>query len=216
MATNAEHLNLAMQRLGSRSSPTLRAWMLQEMNRAIMELERGATKPWFMEGRLEGTVTANQDYMEIPATFLEEVERGNFRMYNTACLKWVPLVKKDYDWIQNKSENCEAAFPCYYALRGTRIYFAAKPDAAYEYRWEAMIRAGTFADTSIEATNPWLMEFPDLISLIAADKVLRLHVKAFDMADALKPALDQARDSFWREVEHRQEVNRDYGQEPEE
>lgn len=213
MATNAQNIDLTMQRLGSRSSPTLRAWVIQEMNKAIRELERGPTKPWFMEGRLEGTLTANQDYLTIPATFLEEVEEGSFRILDSRCNKWKALIKLDYDQLQHKSENCDPALPCYYALRGNRVYFGATPDLAYAYRWEATVRTTPVADNTSESTNEWLVEFFDLVSLITADKVLRLHIKSFDIADSLAGLLNQARDDFWRACEARQQKNRDYEQE---
>lgn len=213
MATNAENITLTMNRLGSRSSPTLRTQVLVEMNKTIRELERGPTKPWFMESRLEGVLIASQDYIDLPATFLQEVEEGVFRLYNPECEKWIPIAKKDYDQVQWKSENCDAEFPCMYALHGTRIYFGATPDLAYQYRWEAMVRSTAVVDNATESSNPWLVEFFDLVSLLTADKIARFHIRSQEIVRDLAQPLTQARDHFWRECEARQQVNRDYEQE---
>lgn len=215
MATNAENIALTMQRLGSRSSPTLRAQILAEMNKAIRELERGPTKPWFMESRLTGVLVVGQDYIEQPATFLGEHEEGSLRLrdISTTPSKWGALTKEDYDAIQYKAENCDPGKPCAYALMGTRVYFDREADLAYPYRWEAMVRTTLIVDNTVESTNPWLTEFFDLISLSAAMKVARLHIKSAELAAELRPELDQARDSFWRECESRQQVNRNYEQE---
>lgn len=213
MATNAENLTLAMLRLGSRSSTQLRAQLLLELNKTIRELERGPTRPWFMESRLEGSLTANQDYIALPATFLDELEEGVFRLYNTECEKWKPLYKKDYDQVQYKSENCDAAFPEYYALHGERMYFAATPDAAYNYRWEAYVRTDAVVDNASETTNKWLIEYYDLVTLMALDKVARLHIRASQVVADIAAPLAKAQDDFWRSVEARQQINRDYEQE---
>lgn len=215
MATNAENITLMMGRLGGRSSPPLRLIVLAELNKQIRELERGATRPWFMESRLDGNLTANQDYIAIPATFLDEIEEGTFRLYNTQCLKWIPLRKLDYDQLQYKSENCAAAFPEYYAMKGDRVYFGATPDAGYAYRWEAFVRSTPVIDNAVESSNPWLLEFFDLVSLITIDRVARLHIRSAEIIDAVRQPLADARDAFWRNVEARQQSNRDYQQQPE-
>lgn len=213
MATNAENITLTMQRLGSRSSPTLRTQVVIEMNKTIRELERGPTKPWFMESRLTGSLIANQDYIEQPAEFLQEVEEGVFRLYDPTSTQWKPLVKRDYDYIQRVSENCKPALPKAYALHGTRVYFGPTPDRAYQYRWEAMVRSSAVVDNAAESSNPWLVEFFDLVSLLTADKIARLHIRSQEIARDLAEPIAQARDHFWRECEARQQINRNYEQE---
>jgi len=213
MATNSENIDLMMRRLGSRSSPTVRTQVVIELNKTIRELERGPTKPWFMETRLEGELTAEQDYIALPASFLQEVEEGAFRILIPDYGKWLALEKKDYDQIRYRSENWDPQCPTAYALYGKRIYFSPTPDLAYAYRWEVLARTEAVVDNTAETTNDWLLEFYDLVSLITIDKVARFHIRATDIARDIAQPLDQARDHFWRECEARQQINRDYEQE---
>lgn len=216
MATNAANLDLMMSRLGGRASPVLRTLVLAELNKQIRECERSPTKPWFLEDRLDGSLTPDQDYIDIPATFLSEVEEGSFRLYEPNVAKWVPLRKVDYDQLdENVIDSTNDTFPLQYAMRGSKIFFNVTPDAAYDYRWECNVRTTAVSDNATESTNPWLVEFFDYISLVTLDKIARLHIRSAELIENLREPLTQARDSYWREVEARQQTNRDYGQEPE-
>lgn len=213
MTTNAENITLMMLRLGSRSSPTLRGQLVLELNKTIRELERGATKPWFMEDRLDGTLVAGQDWAPMPDTFLEEVEEGHLRIQNNITKKWCQLVKLDYDRMQHQSENCDPAVPVAYAMRGEKLFFAPAPVFAYPYRWEAFVRTPPVPDDTAETTNKWLLEFFDYTSLTTLNKVARLHIRAQEIMRDIAQPLKEAADAYWRACEARQQANRNYEQE---
>lgn len=202
---NNQVFDLIMSRLGERTSPSLRAKVVLELNKRIEQLERSALVPWFLETRMELQTIALQDYVAIPSTFLREVEGGRFRMKNSEG-SWVELKKKNLEFIDNY-ENCDPAFPEVYAISGKRFYFGYTPDSVYDIRVQVFQKSTAVADTSDEVTNDWLLEYFNYITFSTLDVIARHHVQSNELITRIKPDLDKAADDFWRDVEGRENAN---------
>jgi hypothetical protein len=214
---NSEVLDLMMARLGDRRAPLLRARLLIELNQKIRELEKGAVIPWFLETRYEGVTVIDQDSITVPTNFLREVEDGRFRVQNIGGA-WKPLKKIPLERLERLAEgwDCEEqippenSIPLVYSLNGNRFYFAPTPDAVYPLRVQIYTRSTAIADTAVEVTNSWLLEYFNYTTLSALSIVANLHAQSMEVAQKIDKELKLAADSFWRDVEARQHVNMDY------
>jgi hypothetical protein len=210
--TNAQALDLIMKRLGGRSSTTLRATLLLELNNKIAELERGPVKPWFLETEQTQATTpfvVNQNYIALPADFLLEIEDADFRVQDSNG-KYNPLVKTSYRRLLQETENVDAGLVEGYALFGNRIYLGPKPDIAYSYKFPYLAKSAAIADDSNAITNSWLLEFFNYITLEAAYVMASEHVQSADLMQKLAGPLQAARRAFVQEVEARIHTNRTY------
>lgn len=206
---NAEFITNIMQRLGNRRSPELRANVVIELNEKIRQLDQGLSPPWFLETYSTGTTTAGVNYVNVPDGFVREVEEGRFKVQNSEG-QWIPLFKMQIERLEDETENATSAFPEGYALFGSRFYLGPTPDAVYAYKIPCIIRTSPIVDNTQEATNPWILNFFNYISLETVDIVARTHIQSSEIPGKIADQLSQARVDFWRIVEARKHVNMDY------
>lgn len=209
MATNAEVITNMMDRLGSRSALVLRGKVLYELNEKIRQYDSAALLPWFNESRITGNFVAAQDYIAVPSNFVREVEEGEFKV-KTLDGVWKKIFKVSLEKLEAETENAIPAFPEGYAIYGDRFYFGPIPDAAYEYKFPVYIRTNVILDNNSAVTNPWLLEFYNLMTFETLDIVARVHVQSDELANKFRQPLAEARDSFVRTVEARKHANMDY------
>jgi len=209
---NTEVLNNMMKRLGNRTAPTLRATVLLELNQKIRQLEQGATIPWFLEDRWDDVCVSAQDFLPLPADFLREVEEGQFRVQNinASPVAWANVVKSSYEKVDEAGSSVDPALPLVYALFGVKVYFAPTPDVAYPIRLPYYKRTAEITDTNDVVSNLWLTEFYNFVTLSTLDIVAATHIRDAKLRADILPELQVAADDFWRSVEARQHVNRDY------
>lgn len=210
MATNSYYIDLILNRLTRPGSPALRPNVLVELNECVKRLERGAIKPWFLEYRHTGSFTPGQDYIDLPADFLEEVEEGQFK-FRDSSNTWHKLTKVDHEFLEAETEDLDPGLPQGYALFGDRFYLGPAPLADYAYKFQYHRRTGSIPDTAVEATNRWLLEFPDLLTFDTAVRVARTYMQGTEGVLArLEPEQRRAHSEFLIAVESRKHVNRDY------
>jgi hypothetical protein len=207
--TNKELIDLMMARLGGRTAPALRSRLVIELNEKIRQLETGSILPWFMEDKFVGDTVANQDYVDLPADFVREVEEGRFKIKNTEN-KWGRLIKASYEDLEDETENYDAALPEGYALFGDKIYFGPVPDLAYSFKLPYFKRTGEVIDNTSAVTNSWLLEFHHYVTLATLKVVASMHIQSAEIMQKIDPELQTAYDIFWRTIEARKHTNMEY------
>lgn len=211
--TNAQAFDLMMARLAGRTATATRALVVLELNEKIRQLERGPVKPWFLETFVQATMVANQNYIDLPADFLEEDDEGAFRIRNLdATPAWSdPNPQKvPFEQLEVVADTEDAAIPEGYSVFSGRIYFAPVPDQAYTYKLKYFIRTPAVVDNTDPVTNPWLLEFFNFVSLATCHIVALTHLQSAEIAAKLQPELQDAYNQFWRAVESRKHANMQY------
>jgi len=215
---NSAMLANIMQRFGNRRSLALRETVLYELNRKIEQREQGDILPWFMEAYWRNTSTpsavtvAGQNFIELPPNFIREIEEGVFKVLNTnvSPTKWFAMNKVSLEDLEAATESSDPQLPVAYAIFGTQFIFGPTPNAVYQLKLPYSARSLPISDNNDEATNPWIINFYNFITLDTIDLVARTHTKDPQMVQQIGPELQEATDLFWRAVEARQHVNRDY------
>lgn len=210
--TNAEVLALMMQRFGNRSSTSLKATVLIELNQKIRQLERGPSKPWFLEDIWQGQTVANQDYVDLPSDYLIEDDEGEreIRDTNVSPIAWTKLNKTSYGKLRAQTANAEAQIPVAYAIYGEKAYFGPTPDQVYSFRIPYFKRTTEIADNTQAVSNKFLLEFFNYITLTTVDIVARTHTRDNGLVDRISKQLLEAKDEYFREVEARLHAGREY------
>jgi len=209
MATNSEILNNIAGRLGGRTAPTFRATVLFELMQKIYQLEQGPNPPWFLESYETGQVVIGQNYISVPTGFIREVEEHVLKVKNSDG-GWFELRKCTIEDLEKATESEVNAFPQGYALVGARFYLGPTPDQNYDYKILCFKHSPQVFDNNIEASNPWLVEAYNYITLETIDIVARTHMQSSEIPEKIAAQLGQAREIFWRDVEARKHVNMDY------
>lgn len=209
--TNAELFALVMARLAGRTAVNTRALVVTELNEKIRQFERGPVKPWFMEKLLSGTVTAATATIALPADFLEEYEEGAFRIATLDGVWSDPDPRKvPIEALEKETDGLAPSIPYGYSIFGNSIYLGPTPDLDYPYKLKYYGRTDVIVDNTDPISNPWALEFFNLLSLSSAHVVAVTHLQSTDIAAKIQPELKTAYDEFWRAVESRKHVNMDY------
>lgn len=207
--TNAQMLDLIMKRFGGRSSTTLRAQTLTELNEQIKQKEQGDVCPWFLKDVWTPSTTANIEYIELPADYIRDDDDANpeIRHPDTG---WDKLTKVGYNRLRAETANALAQIPEGFSIYGERAYFGPTPDAVYSFRLPYFKRTTPVVDNTSEITNKWLINFFNFITLETVDLVARLHIRDYQLVNTIQSELDQARSQFVRAVEAREHAGQTY------
>lgn len=185
MTTNAEILDLAMSRLGHRTSPKVRADTLQELNVAIDTAERAPWLPWFLASDYVALVPAGAYYTVLPSNFLREKE--DTRPYTLDGVKATHLTKVPFGMLQ--SQDPATAFSLYSIQVGDGrnqgggieklIHFRAAGAADSQLVYMNLYRAqtGDVVDDTSNISNLWLTEARDYIMFKALRTVAEFHIQ---------------------------------------
>ncbi len=125
MATYAEILDLGMSRLGKRSSTTLRADLLLELQSTVDEPNNGEFLPWFLETSGVVSISSSTGVGALPSIFLREAE--DVKPYYTAddgTRKY--LHKRLYGELLGAEDETS---PKYYSIYQSSMYVRAYPES---------------------------------------------------------------------------------------
>ena len=209
-------VDLLMNRLGARTSSTLRDKIISEMV-FVQEntLEGGDFLPWFLITNDDTLVSvASQEYINLPSDFIREWEDGGFWVNDSTDTvnPWKQLVRDDYDIIKKKSPPTTEDAPARYDRDGSRLLLRPIPDRVYSfdlwYYQQDSSLAGTYGDAGASEENGWLQHASDWMLGEVGLLVYSLHLQGtnqniIQLFQALKVmGQDRVykRDTEWREA----------------
>jgi len=209
---NKEVLDLIMKRLGNRTSTTLRATALIELNEKIRQLELGETLPWFLQDIWQGQTVANQDYLDVVSDYLREDDEGVAEILDASVSPavWAKFTKDSYGKLREKSANATATVPALFAVHGEKVYFGPVPDKVYSFRIPYYKRTTSISDNTATVTNKWLTNFFNFVTLDTIDLIARTHTRDQNVVISIRDELSEARRMFEVAVEARIHAGREY------
>lgn len=206
--TNAEMFDLIMKRLGNRTSPTLRATVVQEINEKIRFLDQADEPAWFQEEIWTPSTVANQGYLDLPADYIRDNDEGEPEIYNGTV--YDRIVKVGYNLLRKQTANATPAIPEGFALYGEKVYFGPTPDAVYLFRLPYFKRTEVVADNSSAISNKWAVNFFNFLTLSTIDIVARTHTRDMKVVQSISQELQVAADKMYKAIEARVHAGREY------
>lgn len=153
MSTNRELIDQAMGRLGQRTSTRIRANVIEEVNTAIDDLERGTFFPWFLEKTATLDVMSEDSFINLPADFA--IEADETRPYYVREGTVFYLTKRFYGTLIGEVSTSLK----YYAVRGTEFHFRMAADKEYSIIVPYYAKTvDPLVDTTDDVSNLWLLE----------------------------------------------------------
>ena len=208
--TGQEVVDLLQYRLGNRSD--LATVALLEMKLAQTKLEGMPTKPWFLEQSYTTALAtvANQEYIDLPATFLMEKDEGGLWYKDTAITtpdQWVEISKDGYAVMKAYYKDEVAGKPTKYDFLGSQVFFRPIPDAAYDLRLVGMFQDAVI---TLGAANQWLTYAPDTIIAMAGEVLASRHIQDYALAKEFNKDFTIAYRRMVVDHESRLHTNRSY------
>lgn len=205
---NSTAINWIMRLLAGRTAEQTRLDVVFQLNEKIRELEIGPVKPHFLEKVGTGVFVVDQDYIDLPADFIEEYEEDAFR-FQDAEAAWYTPKKAIIEHLRAEYDGVDSAAPEAYAVYGDRMYLGATPDYAYTYRLLYYGHTDPVVDDDQPITNQWLLRFFNYTTLEVALHIAATILQSAEIVAKLAPVHKQAFDRFWRSVESRKIANMD-------
>ena len=160
--TRDEMVVLIKEQLGFRT--TLDANIVRYLTLAQIALEKLPDKPWFLMSEDSFTITtADEERVEVPADFIEEVEDATFK-YRPDTYPTDPendLIKDGYDNLRQVYVGSVTGPPEAYALLGNYFRIFPTPDDDYNVRLIYYKKAAALAVGS--DSNVWSLNAPHLL-----------------------------------------------------
>ena len=174
MSTNAQFIDQAMGRLGQRTSPKIRANVLEEINTAIDDLERGTFFPWFLEKTATLNLVVDETFQALPSYWV--IEADETRPYYVENGLVYYLTKRFYGALLGEVPTTLK----FYAIRGTEFHFRKVADKAYTVIIPYYAKTvDPLVDDATAVSNLWLLEAKNWImgkalSVVAATNLQNL------------------------------------------
>jgi len=205
--TGAQALTMLMARL-SRSTTTLRANALLEMNQYQIDLEKGAVLPDFLIVRDTSiTLTAGNRLFTLPAAFLRELDEDETLWIIDADGLYQPMEKVDYEDTQAQFDSDDTSeLPLYYTLQGLYGYTFPIPSVNRTLKMSYYAVGTAITDASVE--NVWLKHASDLLIAGTGTIITSLYVKDSEAALAFAALEARAKKRLLDEQTARQEAGR--------
>lgn len=205
MATNEELLNQAMGRLGTRASPVLRAHVLNEINTAIDNLERGTFFPWFLEKTASLSVVVDDTFVSLPADFAIEADES--RPYYVQGGGNFYLTKRFHAALQGEVPTSLK----FYAIHGTEFHFRHVADKAYTIFLPYYGRqTGNLVDDATTVSNLWLINAKDWVLGMALKVVASVYIQNDALSLKHAGAENQGKQTLYVHHEARININQDF------
>lgn len=160
----------AKRLLGFRVGADLDDAIIEALQEAQRELEKGRTLPYFLIVRqVSLSLTTPWTYLNLPERFLREVEDEPIFWLDTSDgdSRYTPLRKARYDqtraYIQSVALDLsdeDQDTPLYYALLPTQIAIFPTPTSDKTFFW-TYFKGAELLTTDVE--NSWLANYPDLL-----------------------------------------------------
>lgn len=192
-------LTLMMQRLGNRTSATLRAVCLQETELAQGAiLERlGGTTPWFLQTEAAVDYVVGVEAIALPTNFLAfNEESGMLLISDPATSTERQLTRRGYVSMQMRFREVTVGMPREFDIVGTNILVRPLPDSNYSGRLVYM--GSDAAPTDAAAENLWLKYCPDLLMSVAGERVASLHLQNAQLSSAFSAGIQRGLDGLLR------------------
>ncbi len=205
MTTNAEILDLAMSRLGGRSSVRVRADVLLEINSAIDTLERGTFFPWFLEKTDTLSFVADDTFKALASDFAIEAEET--RPYYVEEGKVFYLTKRFYGTLVGEVPTGVK----FYAIRGSDFHIRLAADKAYSILVPYYGReTGNLVDDGADVSNAWLIDAKDWVLAMALRTVAAVHLQNPTQATMFAQMEAKAKTDLYVFHEARINTNQDF------
>ena len=205
MATNAEILDIAMSRLGKRSSTRVRTDVVSEINSTIARLEQGDFRPWFLEQTATLSLVSGDTFKALPSTFLIEAQESRPYYVEEGTVYY--LEKRFYGTLLGEVPTSLK----YYAIRGSNIHFRMAADKAYTLYVDYYAKSNdALVDNASAATNVWLLNAQDWVLNEACARVAGLHLGSDPLAAKLTAAAAKDKRDIFVFHEARINENQDF------
>lgn len=202
---NSDIFDLIMGRLGKRSSVSLRAWAVLEMQNKVAQLERGPTQPWFLEKLWQTSTVAGDPVLAVPTDFLCELEETALILTTSTGTKYV-VRKRTYDVVLEQTSGSDPTIPSYYAIFGNSFVFGPTPKEAYAIVLPYGRKSVAFADNADNAVD-WLAEATNPMIYSTLQAIANDYLQDPDMAGRYGQEGQNAWTVFNTYVEQRKYTN---------
>jgi len=205
MATNAEVLDLAMSRLGQRSSLRVRTDVLAEINATIDRLERGTFIPWFLEKTASLAFGVGDTSQPLPTDFAIEADesRPHFVLNGTVFY----LTKRFAAAIQGEIPNAVR----FYAISGNNFLIRKAADIAYTILVPYYGRVtGNLVDDATAVSNLWLIDAKDWVLYEALTTVAAIQIQNDKLSQKMAVLAAGAKREVYNFHEARININQDF------
>lgn len=155
IGTDAEQINLLMNRLGRRTDTALRATALDEINVAINAAEYGNFQPWFLKTTGTIVTVADTESYALPTGFLREDDDEELSFLDGTDPYF--LKKHLKEKLTKSNLGAETDRPTHYAIWGEQIHLSPVPDAVYTITIPYAAATTAITDTATATTNKWLL-----------------------------------------------------------
>ena len=210
MTTNAEFYDLVMGRLGrSTDNVILRPSAPKELVRVLQNLDNSPLHPWFLETRGTLATVAGEEAVALPTDFLDLREDSRVWVQNSEGA-WKVVTRGHTEDLRSKYINAEGGLPKGYDLLGSEMLLGPVPDEIYTLRFLYYKKTTAPADNSNQATNEWIVNAEDLVSLLLAARLARWHLRNRELADDLRAEAKIVRRDLYHQNESRKHTDMDY------
>ncbi len=185
MATNAEVLDLAMSRLGQRSSTRIRADVLSEVNASINTLEKAPFLPWFLRATDsfafgDFTVSNAIGTTALDSTFLRDVEDTRV-YYTTSEAGFNFLTKLLIGMLPTETPLGQSFYAIDVGAKTISVRIAPVTGQTYWLEYYAE-QTGNLVDDATAVSNKWLLNAQDYILAHALKTVARFQIQNDELA----------------------------------
>jgi hypothetical protein len=209
LSTDADWIQLLMNRLGQRTGTTLRAKVVDEINASIEEIEKGSFLPWFLETENTEVTVASTRTIALPTGFLREIENRSIQILDGDS-KWQLLKKLRIEDLDSQFRNASEGRPTRYALSGLNIFVGRTPNDVYTIDFPYMKATTAITDSGAAATNPWLTNAHNWILSHAGVTVASLQLQNQKLAGVFGSVAARARQELMNSHEAREHTNHQY------
>lgn len=205
MSTNAQFIDQAMGRLGQRTSTKIRANVVEEINTAIEDLERGTFFPWFLSKTATLSVVANDTFKDLPSDFaLEEDETRPYYVEEGTVFY---LTKRFYGTLLGETPTSLK----FYATRGTEFHFRIPADKSYDIIVPYYAKTiDPLVDDTTPVSNLWLLEAKNWILGKALSVVAATNLQNLNLATTMAALEVKSRTDVYNYHEARMNQNQDF------
>lgn len=176
LAHNSAYIDLLMQRLGSRTSTTLRATVVNELNVQKDILEAGSFLPWFLRKTATVAVVAGTATYNLPTGFIREIDGERLSIVDASNTKRL-MTKRQMEQLQQlEVENNSSGVPLRFALIGSTFSIWPVPLASYTITIPHFQRTASITDTT-GSINTWFSNAAELLLGMAGAVVSEFHTR---------------------------------------
>jgi hypothetical protein len=195
--TNNEFLTLILSRLGKRQgNDYLKSAALLEVQVYLAQREMTMEEPpFFLETKWEGTMQADQEYLDLPGEFLKEIEETGMIARDPSSSARFRVVKRIPDRTNELIAGCSPQQPQTYSIFGNKLYFGPTPDKAYTFSLPYARKSAIVLANDVQVTD-WCLHATQAVSNTIQSIMASQHLQDDQMAQKYAPLAAQAWAAF--------------------